>query len=415
MMGSESRRPACELRIVDGGLRIRNRVRLMALFLFVAVLGFVIPARSSTISKSLLRNPNVFPIAVWLQQPGKAAEYKEIGVNLYVGLWKGPSEDQLAALERADMPVICEQNAFALQNLDRRIIAGWMDRDEPDNAQELPGGKGYGPPFSPSDVRKRYDAMRKADPSRPLLLNLGQGVAWDGWYGRGVRTNKPEDYPLYLQACDIASFDIYPVTHKNPAVRGRLEFVGRGVERLRDWTMGRKPVWACIECTHIDNPNVKPTPDQIKSMVWMAIVHGAKGLIYFCHEFKPGFIEAGLLADKETAEAVGRINARIRELAPVLNSPTLDGIVTVDTRNSQTSNSETGPQVDTMVKRAGEALHVFAINMRNTESTCTFTLKHAPAATTTVSDEEAPRRLPLTNGTWTDTFRPYEMHHYRIE
>ena len=24
------------------------------------------------------------------------------------------------------------------------------------------------------------------------MLNLGQGVAWDGWYGRGTRTNHPE-------------------------------------------------------------------------------------------------------------------------------------------------------------------------------------------------------------------------------
>ena len=76
-----------------------------------------------------------FPIAVWLQQPRNAERYRAAGINLYVGLWRGPTAEQLAQLEQAGMPVICAQNAFALENHDRAIIAGWMHGDEPDNAQ----------------------------------------------------------------------------------------------------------------------------------------------------------------------------------------------------------------------------------------------------------------------------------------
>ena len=36
------------------------------------------------------KDPGFFPIAVWLQDPKNAAKYKAIGINLYVGLWKGP-------------------------------------------------------------------------------------------------------------------------------------------------------------------------------------------------------------------------------------------------------------------------------------------------------------------------------------
>ena len=68
------------------------------------------------------------------------------------------------------------------------------------------------------------------------MLNLGQGVAWDEWFGRGPRSNHPEDYPEYVKGCDIVSFDIYPVVHGSPEVRGKLEFVARGVERLVGWT-----------------------------------------------------------------------------------------------------------------------------------------------------------------------------------
>ena len=42
------------------------------------------------------KDASYFPIAVWLQNPNKAAEYRKAGINLYVGLWKGPTDDQLS-------------------------------------------------------------------------------------------------------------------------------------------------------------------------------------------------------------------------------------------------------------------------------------------------------------------------------
>src|SRR5436305_1582599 len=107
-------------------------------------------------------------------------------------------------------------------------------------------------------------------PDRPVLLNLGQGVAWDGYYGRGVRTNHPEDYPEYLKGCDIASFDIYPTSHEREEIAGNLWYVPHGVDRLRRWAGGRKDVWCCIETTRIDNERRKPTPREVRSEVWMA-------------------------------------------------------------------------------------------------------------------------------------------------
>jgi hypothetical protein len=41
-----------------------------------------------------------FPIGVWLQSPFHAPEYKAIGINLFVGLYDGPTETQLAELAR---------------------------------------------------------------------------------------------------------------------------------------------------------------------------------------------------------------------------------------------------------------------------------------------------------------------------
>ena len=57
-----------------------------------------------------------FPIAVWLQAPRNAKRYSAAGINLYVGLWKGPTEKQLSELRAAKMPVICHQNAVGLKD-----------------------------------------------------------------------------------------------------------------------------------------------------------------------------------------------------------------------------------------------------------------------------------------------------------
>ena len=250
--------------------------RIVTLILAIATCGAV-RAADGPYPRGLPRTPGFFPIAVWLQSPANAQRYRAIGINTYVALWRGPTAEQLDALDKAGIRVICGQNERSLRFKDRPTIVGWMHGDEPDNAQSLRSGKGYGPPIPPARIVESYQKIRKADPDRPVMLNLGQGVAWDGWYGRGVRTNHPEDYPKYLEGCDIASFDIYPASHENKEIAGRLWYVPQGVDRLRRWTDGRKDVWCCIETTRIDNLHRKPAPRQVRSEVWMALIHGAGG------------------------------------------------------------------------------------------------------------------------------------------
>ena len=204
------------------------------------------------------------------------------------------------------MPVICEQNELCPDSTwTRRPSWAGCTATNRTTPSRWANGKGYGPPIPPEKIIQDYQKIRANDPSRPVLLNLGQGVAWDGWHGRGVRTGHPEDYPQYVQGGDIVSFDIYPAVHDRPAVAGKLWYVAHGVQRLRSWAGRDRITWNCIECTRISNTKIKPTPQQVKAEVWMSIIHGSQGLIYFCHQFQPRFIEAGLLADEEMARCVG--------------------------------------------------------------------------------------------------------------
>lgn len=364
--------------------------------------------RQYPFSHGLPSLPSYFPIAVWLQDPSNASRYKAAGFNLYIGLWQGPTDAQLARLKAEKMPVICEQNAVGLSHRDDRTIVAWMHGDEPDNAQAVKdpvtGKDGYGPCVPPTTIVDEYRAMRAKDPTRPIILNLGQGVANDEWIGRGSGA-RLQDYKTYVKGADIVSFDVYPVAGlPKPRPEDYLWYVPKGLDRLASWMGPAGTRWNCIECTRIDGDH-KATPAQVRSEVWMSIVHGSKGLIYFVHQFKPTFDEHALLDDPEMLASVTALNRQIEDLAPIINSPTLAGVVA--------AASPTDRPVDIVAKRHGNDIFVFAVGMRNAESNATFSGLGIPATgTAQVIGED--RTISIGDGRFSDRFSPYEPHIYRI-
>ena len=355
-------------------------------------------------------DPSYFPIGVWVQNTRNAKRYKDAGVNLYVALYRGPTEEQLRDLKDAGMRAICAQNARGLQFKDDPTIVGWLQPDEPDNAQAVTdpktGKRGWGPSVKPEKVVADYEKLRANDPTRPVMLNLGQGVAYDAWRGRGPGA-KREDYVTYVRGGDIVSFDFYPVGGETGQDgNARLPLVAKGVQRLVEWTRGERIVWAILECSRIHNVEHKPSAKQIRAEVWMALVHGARGIVWFVHQFDPNFVEASALNDPDLLAAMTAVNRQVHELAPVLNSPTLkDGA-------RATSSDEKMP-IATMTKRHGGATYVFAVAMANAPARGTFELPGlADGATAEVIGED--RKLGTKAGRFADDFEAYAVHLYRI-
>src|SRR4051794_1711830 len=352
-----------------------------------------------------------FPFAVWLQSPSLAERYKQAGVNLYVGLYRGPTEKDLAELKAAGMRVFCSQNTVAMAHKDDPTIAGWLLPDEPDNAQEVrdpaTGRRSWGAPVKPEEVLRRYQKARDADPTRPVLLNLGQGVTNPKWKGRGSQ-GKPEDYPQYVKAADIVSFDIYPVANVDETGGGpvQLPLVGQGVDRLVKWTDGKKPVWNCLECTGIRGPDHKATPQQVRAEAWLSIVHGSRGIIWFVHQFQPTSNSHALLDDPPMLEAVTKLNHQIQELAPVLYCPAVDQAATA-------TIAEGGSAIDLLTKRHEGATYVFAVIAEDKATKGTFTVPGVPENATAEVIGEG-RKIELKGGKFEDAFDAYGVHLYRI-
>jgi hypothetical protein len=139
---------------------------------------------AATWTNSPLSDPKFFPIAVWLQAPDNAERYRQAGINTYVGLWKGPTEEQPVALKNAGLYVICDQNELALRHRDDPTIIAWMHGDEPDNAQSLGEGRGWGHPFHPRELWRIIASCARLI-RRGLCCSIS-ARAWRGIIGMAV-------------------------------------------------------------------------------------------------------------------------------------------------------------------------------------------------------------------------------------
>ncbi len=341
-----------------------------------------------------------FPIGVWLQSPTRAANYKAIGVNTFVGLHEGPTEKQLAALAQQDMFAVAGQNDIGLKSLNRHVIKAWMQGDEPDNAQPLFLGL-HGTCIPANEVARRTREMKTRDPTRPVLINFGQGVANEFWRGRGPCNGDQGYYDIAIRGADILSYDIYPVGSTTPQVKGRLEYVARGVTNLAKRAADGQSIWMALETTALD-PTRRPTAAEIRAEVWMALIHGATGIFYFAHEFKPTFREDAIFRYPDIVEEVTRTNQLIKSLSPALRSPSVSGTISVSSQ----------VPIATMVKVYNDTTYIFAVAMQNSPSTARIAVNDVHQTSARVIGEA--RSVPIALGSFEDQFEGYGVHLYQI-
>jgi hypothetical protein len=379
------------------------------IFIFCALLFYPGSVRAQNVG-SIAGDPDFFPISVWMQSHKNALAYKDLGINMFIGIWGGLDREKLDAFRGAGMLVICDQNEFALSNIDDPVIYAWMHDDEPDNAQWNSTTNQYDPCVDPADIIRDYRQIKDNDPSRPVYLNLGQGVAWPNWIGRGECFGDNDSYKIskngYLKGCDIASFDIYPVNNHDDETSGNLWYVARGIKNLLEWSDHSRPVWCWIETTRINDQSPrKPTPSEVRSQVWMALIHGASGFGYFCHSFTtdPPVDDAAVLRDPEMSSAISEINMQVASLARILNSPSTTGYASV-------ASSDKNIPVAVMTKNDGDADYIFSVAMRPGVTEATFRVADGRRAE--VLGEN--RTIRIRNGKFTDSFSDYGVRLYRI-
>jgi hypothetical protein len=243
--------------------------------------------------------------------------------------------------------------------------------------------------------------MKARDPSRPVMINFGPGVADPPWIGRGTCTGDEAYYDQAIAGADILSFDIYPAGTDVPRVKGKLEYVAAGVANLVRRASSGQQVWTAIETSALD-PMRPVRAEEVRSEVWMALIHGARGITYFTHEFAPAFREDAIFRHPDVVAEVTQINRLVKSLAPVLNAEP----------STRTVVASSASRIDTMIRVHGGSLYLFAVEMEGRRADARLAMQNVNSTEAEVLGEN--RQATILNGAVVDVFPKYGVHIYRI-
>jgi hypothetical protein len=166
---------------------------------------------------------------------------------------------------------------------------------------------------------KQYsEKWRAADPLRPIYLNLGGSDLLAG----------SQDYAQAIAYADWVGSDVAPFTGplRDEGHRGDPTLVGQALDVVTGIANRIKFAW--IECGNLASAHYQfgSTGPQTRTMIWNAIIHGARG--YVC---RIADVDAGLngSVSADQAAEIAATNGWIGALATVLQDqvipPTLTG------------------------------------------------------------------------------------------
>ncbi|MET8462719.1 DUF4082 domain-containing protein [Micromonospora zamorensis] len=366
-------------------------------------------------------NPAFFPIGVWQESVIEARDTgldKSAGLNTYVA----PTDNSnLRLIENAGMSVIGGNS----QHVGPSTV-GWSLSDEvdmwggPGSSAWTGNHPGQGAVCQPANGRCGYtiqEAMLKRFPAdgRLRYANYGKGVMfWEtdaeaGRFVNGYTSVVSNDIYWYTDPGVCVSPSEGPGIGVRPENCRRAANYGRTMDRMRqlDGADGkRQPIFAFVEVGHPFTENGAPTitGDQIAGAVMNSLIHEARGIQYFNHNFGGSCLSQHVLRDRCGAAVrpvVTELNRRVTSLAPVLNT--------------QSYEWRFNANLDTMLKASGNSYYIFAMPGR-TGGTGSQALTLPPGMKGTRAEVLFENRtVPISGGALQDTFaRESAYHIYKI-
>jgi len=350
------------------------------------------PARDAGTAPPLFLD-GFFPIAADYQLPASFERWKRRGINTVIRVPHGDGVGEWTnEANRLGLRMIREPRDDISADVRERHLIAWSGQDEPE-LHRLP-------PSTVADFRAR---LHRADPDRPFFINFWGGavVSSSDPYCNGPGDGSDERcYPSYIDSADWVDGDIYPVNRYT----GDLSLVGRMVDKLQRWS-GRRPVFAYIETSDFDGDGVGPTARQFRGEIWHAIVHGARGLLYFAVRLSSdGCCSDYDATPTDVADAMTRHHALVTRLAPVLQAP-------IDPDDLGIAVDE---PLEATWRAVPEGRYFIVLNFSDSDRRGrSMHVRHTSARSADVIGESRSVRI-AEDGTMVDDFGPYEPHVYRI-
>ncbi len=270
------------------------------------------------------------------------------------------------------------------QNLEHKFgqnpaLLGWCVMPRPDE-QTTP----------PEVIANVCRQLRSISPSHITLMSLAS----------------PSLLRYYSEFPDIVA------TWSLPIPSAPITSVARMVDAAKEAVSDRRPVWAIIqvvgaawysdELLDPEGAGRAPTPAEVRAMTYLALVHGANGLMYYGYDI-PSFPGTRPFKLPEDAPKIwtelAQINQQLSWLAPVI----LNG-----QRRLLTLAGDGDVHLGAWHYQGGN--YVVAVNTSSQEIAAEFTLPEIEAARLCAMFER--RWISANGGVFKDSFAPHEVHIY---
>ena len=359
-----------------------------------------------------------FPIVQWGQSEKLFDENISLGVNTFstsINFVKSP-KDYFDFCKSKGVYGVMDFNETVK---DHPAVLFWNHSDEPDMLD-----KNTGKPRIPvAKSIEDYKKIKEKDPGHLVSVGLTAGfneVLAEGSIGHKDRSF----YKEYTKAADLFAFDVYPLYQYNRPEC--LWYVADSVTKLRNIIEDKKPVLPAIEACAGSKwitpaKTREPFAYEIRCEVYMAVVRGAKGIIWWTHSWiapenvgnpkankrwdgkkDKYYTQLGVTAGNKVE--MKKINAQLTRLTPVIYSPDVENKV-------KTNNKD----IEVLVKEYAGKTYIFAVNVKRAVIETEFSVAGMKKTAKIEVDDEVRTVASAGEGSFTDKFSEHAVHIYCVE
>lgn len=335
-------------------------------------------------------DPEFFVFGVWAQPFTSFDKWKGRGINTMV-MYEGYAatlDEWTNYCVQKGLYMIRQARPNPADDINQPYLLAWAHPDEPEITTKYP----------PATIQARYDALKAADPNRPVWTNYSGGYV-NHWQGNLSQSN----YNPFLNATDWASSCIYPVAGWDRP--NDLDAPGKAVDRLEKWTQG-KPQFAVLETSDQElswGPKEMPGPTagQFRAEFWDSIIRGARGIVYFPQKFEPNFSYDNtpqVIVDEMILQ-----QNRVKSIEKAILSPS----------DPPSLGLTAGGTLEGTWRFYNGKSYFIVLNNSSKATTQSVSFSGTGKASSADVHGES-RTVSLTNGSFSDTFAPYETHIYVV-
>ncbi len=263
---------------------------------------------------------------------------------------------------------------------------------------------------TPDAMASKYQAIKAIDPTRIITQADIVGTKYRSSYRDFVKMSdsfQPEIYPIG----NTSGRETPEMTAKMvPDVIRDMKLVNRDISLSGG---SKRSIWPLIQYFHYKpgpHWNRMPTKAELRAMSYLAVIHGAHGVIWYRYAGYPGTPNAKRGYSEEEWETLTSVIHEFRSLYDVLCERT----------GKQTQKTEllSGPAKDglgfdsanTLLKECKGKKYLFVCNSAMSDVKMKFTVPGIQTARELFEK----RTLSVKDGTFDDTFAPYGVHVYEM-